>query len=294
MGLPCCHKTVAPIDETKKTVGEKAYRQYVHENVQYTELFRIQTLPIFLVGFIPPLCAAVLSIVIALVFHNDQISNYNWQCGRARFPSLSRIINLPLERGIWQILIFINFPIRVIELITGFIRYDRLYHEGYGRPKFFNFMRHAYFIVGLGELFFLGCLSIIGERENTEIHVICFYLFGFCGIGFFIASTFCHRHSLYYVEPYGKLSYRLKLLFMGCYIAAMPILVTAFILYWKQCLLIGYEIFALCEYIGVLFNIAYHGTTYFDVKDRMLLSVRIAEPIELPNSPTVQTFVEEC
>lgn len=97
-------------------------------------------------------------------------------------------------------------------------------------------MRWAYLLVGLGELFFLGALSIIGERENTQIHVIMFYIFGFCGIGFFIASTYCHRQTLYYTKPYGKLSYRLKIIFMTCYLICLPVLVTSFLLYWRLCL----------------------------------------------------------
>ena len=100
-------------------------------------------------------------------------------------------------------------------------------------------MRYAYLLVGLGELFFLGALSIIGERENTQIHVILFYIFGFCGIGFFIASTYCHRQSLYYTKPYGVLSYRLKIFFMSCYLICLPVLVTSFLLYWKMCLTLG-------------------------------------------------------
>lgn len=43
---------------------------------------------------------------------------------------------------------------------------------------------------------------------------------------------------------------------------------------------LGYDIFAICEYLGVLFNIGFHGVTYFDVKDRLVLSVRMVEPLE--------------
>ncbi|VDN32516.1 unnamed protein product [Gongylonema pulchrum] len=35
-----------------------------------------------------------------------------------------------------------------------------------------------------------------------KIHVILFYIFGFCGIGFFISNVICHRQSLYYLNPY--------------------------------------------------------------------------------------------
>lgn len=44
---------------------------------------------------------------------------------------------------------------------------------------------------------------------------------------------------------------------------------------------LGYDIFAICEYLGVLFNIGFHGVTYFDVKDRLVLSIRMVEPFDL-------------
>uniref|UniRef100_A0AC34QKC7 Uncharacterized protein n=1 Tax=Panagrolaimus sp. JU765 TaxID=591449 RepID=A0AC34QKC7_9BILA len=261
------------------TNGTISYLTIIQGKTQLIELFRITPIPVFILGFVPPLCAAVLSISIALIFHNDQISNYNWQCGRAKFPSLSRIINLPLERIIWQILIFAHVPIRLLELVSTFVRYERLF-EPTRNKKVFDFMRWAYLLVGLGELFFLGALSIIGERENTQIHVIMFYIFGFCGIGFFIASTYCHRQTLYYTKPYGKLSYRLKIIFMTCYLICLPVLVTSFLLYWRLCLTFSYDIFAVCEYLGVLFNIGFHGSTFFDVKDKLMLSIRLVEPLE--------------
>uniref|UniRef100_A0A914Z746 CWH43-like N-terminal domain-containing protein n=1 Tax=Panagrolaimus superbus TaxID=310955 RepID=A0A914Z746_9BILA len=262
---------------------QKGSVSFINGNSRFIELFKLTPTPVFLLGFLPPLSGAILSIAIALIFHNAEISNYNWQCGRARFPSLSRIINLPLERTIWQILIFSHIPIRVLEVFAGFIRFRRLFNvniENQKSKRFYEFCRYIYLFVGLGEIFFLGALSIIGERENIKIHVIMFYLFGFCGIIFFISTTYCHRQSLYYIKPYGILSYRLKMFFMCCYIAAMPILVTAFLLYWKKCITLGYDIFAICEYLGVLFNIGFHGVTYFDVKDRLVLSIRMVEPLE--------------
>ncbi|KAE9551282.1 hypothetical protein FO519_005513 [Halicephalobus sp. NKZ332] len=267
---------VVPLESSP--VSQYPYVSYIDGKRRLVELFRITPLPIFICGFIPPLFAALISISVALLFHNDQISNYNWQCGRARFPSLSRIINLPLERIIWQILIFAHIPIRILELITTFVRFERLFNAN-GRRTLFKLMRYTYLFVGLGELFFLGALSIIGERENTQIHVILFYIFGFCGIGFFISSTYCHSQSLYYTKPYGVLSYRLKIIFMICYLICMPVLITSFLLYWRMCLTLAYDIFALCEYFGVLFNIGFHGSTFFDVQNRMLVSIRLAEPL---------------
>lgn len=49
--------------------------------IECTELMHLNPIDFFFVGFIPPFVGACLSIVIALIFHNDEISNYNWQCG---------------------------------------------------------------------------------------------------------------------------------------------------------------------------------------------------------------------
>uniref|UniRef100_A0A914LRF3 Very-long-chain (3R)-3-hydroxyacyl-CoA dehydratase n=1 Tax=Meloidogyne incognita TaxID=6306 RepID=A0A914LRF3_MELIC len=45
--------------------------------------------------------------------------NYNWQCGRARLPSLSRIINLPMERIFWQFTFLFHIPLRIVEIAVG-------------------------------------------------------------------------------------------------------------------------------------------------------------------------------
>nr|CDJ84519.1 Frag1 DRAM Sfk1 domain containing protein [Haemonchus contortus] len=245
-----------------------------------TEILRFNAVEVFFAGFIPPLVGSVSAILIALVFHNDAISNYNWQCGRARLPSLSRIINLSVERTFWQLFLLFHVPIRVIELITGFSRYKRLRNIHCKRTLLFELARLTYFYIGLGELVFLSALSIVGERENIQLHVIFFYLFGFCGIAHMIGNIYCHAHSLYYINPYGRISYYLKITFAGLYLLSAPILVGAFLLYWKQCITWAYDVFAICEYCGVFLNICFHGCAFFDIRYKVCFSVRHTEPIK--------------
>uniref|UniRef100_A0A0R3PZI2 Polyprenol reductase n=1 Tax=Angiostrongylus costaricensis TaxID=334426 RepID=A0A0R3PZI2_ANGCS len=185
------------------------------------------------------LFGSVAAIAIALLFHNNEISNYNWQCGRANLPSLSRIINLPVERTFWQLLLLFHVPVRVVELMTGFSRYKRLQNIYNKHTLLYEISRYCYFYAGLGELLFLSALSIVGERENIQLHVIFFYTFGFCGIGHMISNIFCHAHSLYYLNPYGRIGYYLKIISASLYIISAPILVGSFILYWKRCLTWG-------------------------------------------------------
>ncbi|EPB80113.1 hypothetical protein ANCCEY_00801 [Ancylostoma ceylanicum] len=236
------------------------FETYEKDGKKITEILRFNAVEVFFAGFIPPLVGSVSAIAIALIFHNDEISNYNWQCVS---------------------------------------RYKRLRNIHYTRTVLYEISRYAYFYVGLAELVFLSALSIVGERENIrelfpdcsltlvgyeerckKMHVIFFYIFGFCGIGHMLANIFCHAHSLYYINPYGRLSYYLKIIFSSLYILSAPVLVGAFILYWKQCITWAYDVFAICEYCGVFLNICFHGCAFFDIRYKVCFSVRHIEPVK--------------
>ncbi|KAK0425881.1 hypothetical protein QR680_009437 [Steinernema hermaphroditum] len=242
------------------------------------ELLRFSPTVVFLVGFVPPLVGAVAAITVALWQHREQISNYNWQCGRAFLPSLSRIINLPLERTFWQLFTLFHVPMRLIELGVGYNRYRRLRSVNCRFPLFHELARHAYLVCGLLELVFLVGLSVIGERESNHLHVICFYIFGTFGLGFFFSNTVCHSSSLYYLNPHGKTSYHLKLAIGILYVISVPILLGSFLLYWKKCITFMYEVFAVSEYVDVFLNITFHGCAFLDIRYKVVFSVQHVAP----------------
>uniref|UniRef100_A0A1I7ZKN9 Frag1/DRAM/Sfk1 family-domain-containing protein n=1 Tax=Steinernema glaseri TaxID=37863 RepID=A0A1I7ZKN9_9BILA len=238
------------------------------------ELFRFSPTAIFLAGFVPPLVGAIASITVALWLHRVQISNYNWQCGKAFLPSLSRIINLPLERTFWQLFTLFHVPMRLVEIAIGFNRYRRLRSVDCRSPRLHEVARYAYLICGVLEIVFLVGLSAIGERESIRLHVIFFYIFGAFGLGFFAANTVCHANSLYYLNPYGKTSYNLKITIGVLYVISVPILLGSFLLYWKKCITFMYEVFALSEYVDVFLNIAFHGCAFLDIRHKVIFSVQ--------------------
>ncbi|KAK0401473.1 hypothetical protein QR680_015807 [Steinernema hermaphroditum] len=122
---------------------------------------------------------------------------------KALLPSLSRIINLPLERTLWQLFTFFHVPMRLVELGVGYNRYQRLRSVKCGSPLLYELSRHCYLVCGVLELVFLVALSTIVERENGT-----------------------------------------------------------------------YDVFALCEYIDVFLNIAYHGCAFLDIRYKVIFSVR--------------------
>uniref|UniRef100_A0A1I7ZK39 7TM_GPCR_Srx domain-containing protein n=1 Tax=Steinernema glaseri TaxID=37863 RepID=A0A1I7ZK39_9BILA len=93
---------------------------------------------------------------------------------------------------------------------------------------------------------------------------------------------------------------------------SVPILIGSFILYWKKCItweqgttiaenivepstvvvfellhsstFTGYDVFAICEYAGVFLNIAYHGCAFFDIRYKVVFTVRLVEHIEQEQS----------
>lgn len=266
------------------TVGSNCSRQNcrtepIHKrrclpDYSVSELIRMDPLHLFFLGFVPPFCGAIGSIFTALLLHNDQISNYNWQCGRARLPSLSRIINLPLERIFWQLTFLFHIPLRLTEISVGFFRYGRLRSLSCRWPRFYTLNRYLYAIFGCLELIFMIALSVVGEREFIAYHVVFFYAFGCFALGFFITNLICHSNSLYYLNPYGRISYYVKILTSILYFFSIPILFGAFVLYWKKCIAIMYELFAVTEYADVLLTIAYHCCALFDIRHKVVFSIR--------------------
>ncbi|CAP22924.1 Protein CBG01704 [Caenorhabditis briggsae] len=252
----------------------------VHKKKQGSfELFQLNTTLLFWVGFVPPLFAAIFAILTAITLHQDKITNYSWICGRAFLPSLSRIINLTLEGLVWQLCILFHIPFRLLELSVGWVRYGRLESKSNKKRFWYKMHRHLYLVFGVTELFLLSGLSAIGEKEHGIWHICFFYSFGVVALLFFISNTVCHSQSLYFLNPYGRISYHVKIGISICYFLSAPAIATFYALYWKACFTWAYELFALVEYLDVFMVIFYHGCcVYWDIQHKVVFSVRLNVP----------------
>ncbi|CAI4226833.1 unnamed protein product [Auanema sp. JU1783] len=248
-------------------------RHTKRESQNELTLLTMDSTPMFFVALIPPLCGAIIAVATALTVHQKYITNYNWMCGRAVLPSFSRIINLEFEGIVFQLFIYFHVPLRLLELTVGFNRYRQLMSVTCTWPRIYNLSRWAYTIFGTLEVVLMLGLSAVGEKEHGIIHIIFFYVYGFFALAFFITNTMCHSQSLYYLNPYGRLSYRLKCIFLGMYMISIPMIVTFYLLYWKACITIGYELFALTEYADAFISTAYHCCAFFDIRYKVLFKL---------------------
>ncbi|CAI2351367.1 unnamed protein product [Caenorhabditis sp. 36 PRJEB53466] len=258
---------------------EKRFESLHKKKPRAVELFRLNTTILFWIGFVPPLFAASFSILTAIIFHQEKITNYVWICGRAFLPSLSRIINLTLEGLVWQLCIFFHIPFRLLELSVGWVRYGRLESKNNKWRVWYKMHRHLYAVVGVLELVLLTGLSAVGEKEHGVVHVCMFYSFGVFALLFFISNTVCHSQSLYFLNPYGRVSYYMKIAISLAYFFSAPAIATFYTLYWKACFTWAYELFALIEYLDVFMVIFYHGCcVYWDIQHKVIFSVRYNKP----------------
>uniref|UniRef100_A0A915DMF5 CWH43-like N-terminal domain-containing protein n=1 Tax=Ditylenchus dipsaci TaxID=166011 RepID=A0A915DMF5_9BILA len=234
-------KNVGSGDEPKPSVFERfapihPRRQWPEYEVK--ELMRINPLHLFFIGFLPPFFGAVASIgEVAIPVQDNQLA-YGADILAVHFS--------------------IPHSLRVVELGVGFVRYGRLRSVDCRFPRLYTLSRYLYAVFGTFELIFMVALSVVGEREFIAYHVFFFYAFGCFAVGFFITNAVCHASSLYYLNPYGRISYYVKVVVTILYFISVPILFGAFVLYWKKCITIMYDVFAITEYVDVFLSMAYH------------------------------------
>uniref|UniRef100_A0A914X7V4 Post-GPI attachment to proteins factor 2 n=2 Tax=Plectus sambesii TaxID=2011161 RepID=A0A914X7V4_9BILA len=234
-------------------------------NVPYPVLFSFTCFP--------PLIALFVCVGIGLTVDVPAIVNYNWKCGRVFLPAVSRIINLPKERPIWQLLIWFHAPFRIMVVWSNYILNTKPSRSQY--PRIRKFFCVSLFLAGSLEVIFLVTLSVIGERENGPLHAILFYAFATVAWYYFVLNTTLFRQSeAYRLQTNGKQSYLHKLLFLIFYSVALPFTLLFFILYWQACITWAYTAFALLEYVGVAANCGFHCSTYLDYSRRYVTTVQ--------------------
>lgn len=199
-----------------------------------------------------PISALLLSFALGSVFHPHALFSYEWTCGTVHLPSISRVINMPLERTIVQVLLLFSVPLRLIVLLKHWLEYSVI-----DQSRWFVLVRRLMVLCGAADVLFLSLLSTIGERENGDLHVVLF--------AGFAASTYIYFVSICLLtkrtsdsSPSGALRAVLQLTFLSFVSFGIPVIFLLFILYNVFCVPFTYELFALFEYATVASIYAFH------------------------------------
>ena len=90
-------------------------------------------------AIIPPLCGIIAVISVAIWLHSSLIFGYKWSCGvchtifinfnfqTAYLPSISRLLNLPVERIIWNFVICLHLPFRFVITLHYYCKFFLFY-----------------------------------------------------------------------------------------------------------------------------------------------------------------------
>ncbi|KAK0407629.1 hypothetical protein QR680_003501 [Steinernema hermaphroditum] len=213
----------------------------------------------------PVVLALLLSFFIGFGADYDTLLNYEWTCGKALLPSISRIINLPKERTVCNLLVLFHVVLR--PLITAHY-YNICRQPTYTakHPIIFLLLLKAIPLSSFAELAFTIALTVVGERENPNLHVVFFC--GFCVSTnlYLLLVTVLFRFSRHYsIHDNAPRSFKIKTFLVAANFLLLPSISIFFVLYWQFCVKFAYNVFALLEYATVFTMLSYHSTAYMDI-----------------------------
>uniref|UniRef100_A0A915CBU6 Post-GPI attachment to proteins factor 2 n=1 Tax=Parascaris univalens TaxID=6257 RepID=A0A915CBU6_PARUN len=233
--------------------------------------FTFRQLMLLIIG--TPLCALVASFVVGFSTDYDVLLNYEWTCGRVHLPSFSRIINMPKERLIWNVLVVFHTALRPWLVLMNY-RICRSPATLMRFPRVHSALANCILVCGCTEIIFLVLLTVVGEREQSDIHVGFFVVFSLSSLIYFLLTSLMYRVSYHYVRcKQAPFSWVLKMTLAVSYLILLPTISTFFTLYWQLCYSYTYDFFATFEYLTILVNFGFHATSILDSND--LYQVRV-------------------
>ncbi|XP_030649656.1 acyltransferase PGAP2 [Chanos chanos] len=220
-----------------------------------------------------PLIGLLTCIGVSLFSHYNEATYTHCQV-RNYLPSISAAISLTPERYIWRFCIGLHSAPRFLVAAAYFSYYRRRF----AKQLVELLVSVLTLLTSLSENIGLLLLTYVSSTETYKIHK-----YGFIA---FIASSLLHmlcacrlwyiikRHSL---SPEEMTSYRYKLRLFLFNISSCAVAGYFFRRHNKYCEPGIYTLFALCEYLVVLSNMAFHMTAYWDFGSK---DVMVATPPE--------------
>ncbi|KAF8381273.1 hypothetical protein PRIPAC_70415 [Pristionchus pacificus] len=215
-----------------------------------------------------PVAATVIAAAFAVTVDRHRLFDYYWVCEKVLLPSFSRMINLPLERTFWNLLILAHVPLRVLSLFLYYVKFSSSASSARASTLLTSVTLLLFIVAGAFDLTFLSLLTVVGERESGFLHMVFFICF--------ILSTeaFMAAHLLLSIRCGVKgrketVSFRLRLFLFFALIITVALLTTAFSLFQGYCVPYSYSTFAGLEYCTIAMILMYHSTALLDLDFRL-------------------------
>ncbi|KAK6755424.1 hypothetical protein RB195_014035 [Necator americanus] len=128
-------------------------------------------------------------------------------------------------------------------------------------PRLYLIARKMLVVSGLGEVLFLSLLTVIGERESGDIHVLLFTAFAVFSYIYFVVMSLLTRWTYPGAEQ-ESLRKKLQLGFLSAVTFTIPVIFVLFVLYNVLCVPTTYELFAIFEYATVAAIYGFHASSF--------------------------------
>ncbi|XP_052719296.1 uncharacterized protein LOC128191245 [Crassostrea angulata] len=220
-----------------------------------------------------PLLGALTCIVLSILL-NFKESTWT-HCRVANYlPSISSAIGgYAPQKYIWRICIALHAAPRFLFAFSYFGYYTS-FHVGPRNTLYKNLARLCVFLHVL-ENTALVTLTYVSSTDNYAVHENMFIVFMVCSEGYMLLSCILYKWSH---ESNGRVmtksevrSYQYKKRLFVFNLAMFLTAVYTFFRHEWYCETGVYSIFALCEYLVVFSNIAFHYTAKYDFSDQQVL-----------------------
>eukprot|EP00081_Caenorhabditis_elegans_P022977 NP_505176.1 Uncharacterized protein CELE_T23B12.5 [Caenorhabditis elegans] len=200
-----------------------------------------------------PAAGIVLAFLIGYSIHTSLMYNYSWGCRIVYLPSVSRLLNLPLERIFWNFLSLSSVPLQLFVVL-------RQYMLTFSTSNKLQLLRITLVISSVFQTLFLTLLATVGERESGDFHVAFFSGFAVSTIVNYSVFTILMKFTASKESP--KHGRRRVAVLLGL-VVTLPTIFIAFIAHNVFCVKGAYEAFAIFEYLTIFLIYAFHMSNFY-------------------------------
>eukprot|EP00794_Sanderia_malayensis_P007387 gene7387-8207_t len=213
-----------------------------------------------------PALSMFLCVSVSLLLHWEESTETH--CKVANYlPSISAAIGgFAPQRYIWRLGIALHCGPRFLVALA----YHTFYKQLTKQIWINNLARLAAFL-NITELLSLLGLSYVSSTENFDFHEAAFICFIACSLAYMVITCIIlHFTSKSEKNHQLQVSFTVKLKILVFYVSCFAMSVYLYFRHNTYCEAGVYTLFALCEYLVVLSNIAFHSTVIYDFGESVL------------------------